>query len=82
LASITPKRLADVDEWQTEMQLKAMRAGRVQLYTTGLDAEEQRLTGVEAIASVDAAVRESIARAGDRAIAVIPEGPYVVPHTA
>ena len=38
------------------MQLKAMRVGRVQLYTTGLDAEEQRLTGVETIASVDAAV--------------------------
>jgi len=80
LASITPKRLADVDEWQTEMQLKAMRVGRVQLYTTGLDAEERRLTGVEAIGSVDAAVRESIARAGDRAVAVIPEGPYVVPQ--
>lgn len=80
LAGITAKRLADVDEWQTEMQLKAMRVGRVQLYTTGLNAEERRLTGVETIDSVDGAVRESMARAGDTAVAVIPEGPYVVPH--
>ena len=82
LASIAPKRFADVDEWQTEMQLKAMRAGRVQLYTTGLSPEERRLTGVETIVSVDAAIRESIARSGDPAVAVIPEGPYVVPTAA
>ena len=35
LATLTAKSLAEVDEWQTEMQLKAMRLGRVQLYTTG-----------------------------------------------
>ncbi len=65
LASIAGKRFADVDEWQTEMQLKAMRAGRVQLYTTGLDAEERRLTGVETISSLEDAIRESIARTGE-----------------
>jgi nickel-dependent lactate racemase len=37
LQTLLAKRFADVDEWQTEMQLKSMRAGRVQLYTTGLD---------------------------------------------
>jgi len=79
LQSLLAKRFADVDEWQTEMQLKSMRAGRVQLYTTGLDADEQRLTGVETVASVDAAIADALARAGDRALAVIPEGPYVVP---
>ena len=79
LATLTAKSLADIDEWQTEMQLKAMRIGRVQLYTTGLDAEEQRITGVEIIGSVEAAIAESMARHGDAAIAVIPEGPYVVP---
>ena len=47
LQTLLAKRFADVDEWQTEMQLKSMRAGRVQLYTTGLDDEERRLTGVE-----------------------------------
>jgi lactate racemase len=79
LATLTAKSLAEVDEWQTEMQLKPMRVGRVQLYTTGLDAEERRITGVDLIASVDEAIAASIARHGDAAVAVIPEGPYVVP---
>jgi nickel-dependent lactate racemase len=79
LATLAAKSLADVDEWQTEMQLKPMRVGRVQLYTTGLDAEERRITGVELIDSVDDAVLASIVRHGDPAVAVIPEGPYVVP---
>jgi nickel-dependent lactate racemase len=79
LATLTAKSLADVDEWQTEMQLKPMRVGRIQLYTTGLDAEERRITGVELVPSVDLAIAESVARHGDPAIAIIPEGPYVVP---
>ncbi len=79
LATLTAKSLAEVDEWQTEMQLKPMRAGRVQLYTTGLDAEGRRITGVEMIASVDDAVAASLARHNDPSLAVIPEGPYVVP---
>ena len=40
------KQFADIDEWQTQMQLKSMRAGRVKLYTTGLDDDERALTGV------------------------------------
>jgi nickel-dependent lactate racemase len=80
LATLTAKSLAEVDEWQTEMQLKPMRLGRVQLYSTGLDAEERRITGVEIIESVDDAVAQSIARHGDPAVAIIPEGPYVVPQ--
>ena len=79
LATLTAKSLAEIDEWQTEMQLKAMRIGRIQLYTRGLDAEEQRITGVEMISSLDEAVAASIARHGDPSVAVIPEGPYVIP---
>jgi len=79
LATLTAKSLAEIDEWQTEMQLKAMRVGKIQLYTRGLDAEEQGITGVEMIRSVDAAIADAIARHGDGAIAVIPEGPYVIP---
>jgi hypothetical protein len=56
-----------------------MRLGKVQLYTTGLDEEERRLTAVELVASLDAAIAESVARHRDSTIAVIPEGPYVVP---
>ena len=79
LATLRAKALAEIDEWQSEMQLKPMRAGRVQLYTTGLDAHERRITAVEMIDSVDAAIAASIARTGDPGVAVIPEGPYVVP---
>ncbi|MBL8691251.1 MAG: hypothetical protein JNL04_19245, partial [Rhodospirillaceae bacterium] len=61
------------------MQLKPMRRGRIQLYTTGLGAEEISITGVETIRSVEAAVGASIERSSDRSVAVIPEGPYVVP---
>jgi nickel-dependent lactate racemase len=79
LQTLLAKRLADVDEWQTEMQLKSLRAGHVQLYTTGLDDEERGLTGVESIASMDAAIKAALDRAGDPAVAIVPEGPYVVP---
>ena len=50
-----PKALADIDEWQTEMQLKPMRVGRVQLYTDGLPHEDRSLTGVEVVSDLDAA---------------------------
>jgi len=79
LATLTAKSLADIDEWQTEMQLKPMRRGRIQLYTTGLGPEELSITGVEAVRSVETAIGESIGRSRDRSVAVIPEGPYVVP---
>ena len=59
-----------------------MRAGRVKLYTTGLDAGERKLTGVDSIASVETALADAMARAADGSLAVIPEGPYVVPVVA
>jgi nickel-dependent lactate racemase len=79
LAEIAEKRFADVDEWQTQMQVKPMRLATVQLFTRGLGPDDQALTGVELIASVEEAVAASVRRSGDRAVAVIPEGPYVLP---
>jgi len=79
LATITGKELADVDEWQTEMQLKPMRHGRVELYSTGLAPQDRGLTAVHVVDDLTAAVQASMDRTGDRAVAVIPEGPYVVP---
>ena len=78
LGSLLGKRLADIDEWETEMQLKAQRAARVRLFS-GLDAADRALAGVDLIDSVADAVRDSVAATGDDAVAVIPEGPYVVP---
>jgi hypothetical protein len=70
---------AAIDEWQTQMQLKPMAIGKVQLYSTGLTPAQQALTGIASIDSVRSAVLESVAESGDPAVAVIPEGPYVVP---
>jgi nickel-dependent lactate racemase len=79
LRRILLKSHADIDEWQTQMQLKPMAVGTLQLYSTGLSPAQQSLTGVESVQSVRSAVLESIAASGDSAVAVIPEGPYVVP---
>lgn len=79
LATLKAKSLAEIDEWQTEMQLKPMRIGNIQLYTTGLSDEDCRMTGVELVDSVEQAVADSVRRHGDMAVAVIPEGPYVIP---
>jgi nickel-dependent lactate racemase len=78
-ASIAGKPHADIDEWQSQMQLKPMRVGRIRLYTDGLGELDAGLTGVERVADVSTAVAESMARHGDARVAFVPEGPYVVP---
>ena len=82
LDELLPKERAAVDEWQTEMQLKPMRIGNISLFTQGLTEEELALTGVQTFSSQQSfldAIRESVAQSGDGGVAVIPEGPYVVP---
>jgi len=80
LDGLKAKNRAEIDEWQTEMQLKATRVGAVQLFADGLTGEQRRLTGVAMIENLAAAVAASVAKAGDPHVAVIPEGPYVVPQ--
>ncbi|OGA31953.1 MAG: hypothetical protein A3F75_09970 [Betaproteobacteria bacterium RIFCSPLOWO2_12_FULL_64_23] len=80
MADIGAKRYAGIDEWQTQMQLKPMRSGAVHLYSEGLNAGSWSLTGVHRMDSVPDAIRASVRRSGDARIAVIPEGPYVVPE--
>jgi nickel-dependent lactate racemase len=77
--SIERKPHADIDEWQTQMQLRPMRVGRVRLYTDGLDAIAAGLTGVERVTDLAGAVADSMARHRDPHVAFVPEGPYVVP---
>jgi len=79
LDTLLVKTHADVDEWQTEMQLKPMRLGTIQLYAPNMSDEDRRITGVEMVDSIEDAVAGAVARAGDPDVAVIPEGPYVVP---
>ena len=75
---------AKVDEWQTQMQLKPMAVGNVQLFSGGLSPTDYPLTGVHVVHSIEEAIDNSVRRTGDTAVAVIPEGPYVVPvyHSA
>jgi nickel-dependent lactate racemase len=81
-ASIAGKPHADIDEWQTQMQLRPMRVGRVHLYTDGLSEEEATLTGVDLVADITSAIADSMSRHADPNVAFVPEGPYVVPvHT-
>ena len=49
LEGLKQKQMADIDEWQTEMQLKPMRVGGIQLFTSGLNDEERKITGVDQI---------------------------------
>jgi len=79
LTEIQKKSRADIDEWQTEMQLKPMRIGTIHLYTDGLSDEELVLTGVNIVTSMEDAIAQSVQQSGDNQIAVIPEGPYVIP---
>lgn len=76
---IEGKSHADIDEWQTQMQLKPMRAGHVHLYSTGLSQDSHTLTGVSMIDDVQSAIERYMRESGDSALAIIPEGPYVIP---
>ena len=79
LHEIAEKPLADIDEWQTQMQVRPMRRARVHLFSDGLDPADHGLTGVDLVSSVAEAVEASVRRTLDPAVAVIPEGPYLVP---
>ena len=82
LANIATKSHASIDEWQTQMQARLQSRAEITLYSSGLSDEDRALTGVTLAESVEAAVARSIARHGDPEIAVIPEGPYVIPFAA
>jgi hypothetical protein len=77
--AIDGQRFAAIDEWQTQMQLKPMRRATVQLHSGRLAEGDRSLTGVQSVASVEAAVMESVRAWGDPRVGVIPEGPYLVP---
>jgi lactate racemase len=79
-ASLARKPLADVDEWQSQMLLRALEAGRVHLHTDGLPAADLPLTGVAPCPDLQGFVDAFVAARGAARVALIPEGPYVVPR--
>jgi len=69
------------EQWQVEMLAKAARGRRLVLVSEGASPEELRRCHVEPATSVEQAVADALGRHGPGAgIAVVPKGPYVVPH--
>jgi hypothetical protein len=79
MAEILARNLARIDEWQTQMLVKALRKGSVKLYTNGLKPSDLADIFVDPIASIEKAVFESTKAHQDNHVAVVPEGPYVIP---
>ena len=52
---------------------------RVRLFTEALDAEDRALTGVEVVDDLGAAIEQAMIDSGSRELAVVPDGPYVIP---
>lgn len=77
--AINKKTHADIDEWQTEMQVKPMRIGDIHLFSDKLADADWPLTGVNRIDDPVGTIMKSVERSGDNSVAVVPEGPYVVP---
>lgn len=68
-----------MDQWQLEELAKVRRKAKVKFVTDGLPAETLNTLFVEAAASVEQAVADSLAEYGPQAtLAVIPKGPYVL----
>jgi nickel-dependent lactate racemase len=68
-----------IDEWETEMLLKPLRVGSIQMVTTGLSEDDLKNTYVEPVSSVEEAVAANVERHADWDVAIVPEGPYVIP---
>lgn len=72
-----------MDQWQLEEMAKVCRKAKVKMVSQGLPAETLNKLFVEAAASVEQAIADSLAEYGPMAkIAVIPKGPYVLAQVA
>jgi len=74
--------LALMDEWTTVKLIQALRDYRVHLYSTGLDESQRRLTGVTCHTDWNQAVSAVLTEGNSPDVAIIPEGPYVIPFCA
>ena len=79
MVDVLGRNLARIDEWQTQMLVKALRVGSITLFTTGLTPADLADTYVTPVGSVEQAVMESVRAHRDPHVAVVPEGPYVIP---
>lgn len=80
LNNLLKKSHADIDEWQSQMLLKPKEIGRIHLYSPELSDDDQALTGVNQIRDLQETVQACISSHANPTVAVIPEGPYVIPY--
>lgn len=79
--SIQQPGVFTIDQWEIEELVKALKKGRVFLYTDSLGDDDVRDCLVEPIPSVEAGIARALKRHGAGAtIAVVPRGPYVIPR--
>ena len=72
-----------MDQWQLEELAKVVARCRVKVVSDGVSDETLRRCYVEPAATVEEAVAECLEEYGPAArVAVIPEGPYVLPYVA
>lgn len=69
-----------IDEWQTEMLLKPLRRGAIRMYTEQLSEADLEQTFITHVTNLEQAILASVKEQNDPEIAVVPEGPYVVPR--
>ena len=74
MALIEGRDRAKIDEWETQMLVKALRVGTIQLYTTGLGETDLKDIYVQTATSIESAILQSVSTHGDPHIAVVPEG--------
>jgi nickel-dependent lactate racemase len=80
MSTLSGREKAHIDEWQTEMLVKALRVGTIRLHTTGLGSKDLKDVFVDPVSSIEEAVMDSVKAHGDPDVAVVPEGPYVIPR--
>ncbi len=69
-----------IDQWEVEMLVKVLRRTKIYLYSTGIAGPDWPLTFAEPVESVEDGIFLASKLIGVvPRIAVIPEGPYVVP---
>ncbi len=79
LSEALEREYALIDEWESVMQTKAMRTARIHLFSECLTKEEKMLTGVRTVDMLSSAIAGCVKRKRDKRVAVVPEGPYVIP---
>ena len=79
ITDILKKKYADVDEWQTEKEIEALNKANIYLYSKGISKKEEKLAAIKLTNDPISTIEKSIKKHNNNNIAIIPEGPYVVP---